>query len=275
MKPGPLARDRHALYEAAVQGVEQDLNFYQRVYRELRGRPFHWLREGFCGTAQLSCAWVMRGAERRAWGVDRDPEPLAWARRVHFPAMREAARRVTLVRRDVRTHRGPRVDVVCAMNFSYWVFHRRRELVGYFSGVRRSLRRGGLFFANAFGGNEAMLPLVERRRVAGTNAPDGTLLPSFAYEWEQRSFDAITHRLRCDIHFRFRDGTSMRRAFHYDWRMWSLPEIRDALAEAGFRRSEVFMETIDSRTGSGTGVYRRRGHYENHEGWLALLVGVS
>jgi len=274
MKPGPLARDRHALYEAAVQGVEQDLDFYERVYRGLRGRGFRWLREDFCGTAQLSCAWVMRGADRRAWGVDRDSEPLAWARRVHFPAMREAARRVTLIRRDVRAVTGPRVDVVCAMNFSYWVFHQRRELVRYFSSVRRSLRRGGLFFANAFGGTEAMEPLVERRRVPVSNAADGTLLPSFVYEWEQLEFDPITHRLRCDIHFRFRDGTRMRRAFHYDWRLWTLPEIQDALAEAGFRRGEVFMESIDSKTGAGNGIYRRRQRYENQEGWLALVVGV-
>src|SRR5438105_11527743 len=101
MKPGPLARDRYALYEAAVQGVDQDLDLFERVYRGLRGRPFRRLREDFCGTAQLACAWALRDPGHRAWAVDLDPEPLAWARRVHLPVMRAAARRVTLIRRDV------------------------------------------------------------------------------------------------------------------------------------------------------------------------------
>ncbi len=67
----------------------------------------------------------------------------------------------------------------------------------------------------------------------------------------------------------------MRRAFRYDWRMWTLPEIRDALADAGFRRSDVYLENMSTTTGEGTGVYRRREHAENQEGWLAIVVGVS
>jgi SAM-dependent methyltransferase len=207
--------------------------------------------------------------------VDLDPEPLAWARRVRLPVMRTAARRVTLIRRDVRAVTKPRVDVVCAMNFSYWVFHQRRDLLRYFASVRRSLRPGGIFFGNAFGGTEAMEPLTERRRVPAGNAPDGTLVPAFLYEWEHLEFDPISHRIRCDIHFRFRDGRRMRRAFHYDWRLWTLPEIRDALAEAGFRDSLVYIESTDSKTGSGNGVYRRRERYENQEGWLAVVVGLA
>lgn len=275
MKPGPLARDRHALYEAAVQGVDQDLDLFERVHRAVRGRGFTRLREDFCGTAQLACAWALRGPDHRAWGVDHDPEPLAWARRVHFPAMRAAARRVTLVRGDVRTARTPPVDVVCAMNFSWWVFRQRRELLRYFGAVRQSLRPGGLFFANAFGGSEAMEPLVERRRVPVSNAPDGTLLPGFVYEWEQESFDPITHGLRSAIHFRFRDGTRMRRAFRYDWRMWTLPEMADVLAEAGFAATRVYIEGTDAKTGEGNGVYRLRREFENQEGWLAIVVALA
>ena len=275
MIESPLARDRYALYEAAVQGVDQDLDLFARIYRAVRGRPFRLLREDFCGTAQLACTWALRSPEHRAWAVDLDPEPLAWARRVRMPVLRGAARRVTLIRRDVRAVTRPRVDVVCAMNFSYWVFHQRRDLLRYFASVRRSLRTGGIFFGNAFGGTEAMEPLKERRRVPAGNAPDGTLVPAFLYEWEHLEFDPISHRIRCDIHFRFRDGTRMRRAFHYDWRLWTLPEIREALAEAGFRDSQVYIESTDSKTGAGNGVYRRRERFENQEGWLAVVVGLA
>src|SRR2546423_6308758 len=62
--------DRHVLYEAAVQDIEFDLSFFQRVYRQLRGRPLRLLREDFCGTARLACEWVRRRPSRRAWAVD-------------------------------------------------------------------------------------------------------------------------------------------------------------------------------------------------------------
>ncbi len=43
----------------------------------------------------------------------------------------------------------------------------------------------------------------------------------------------------CHIDFKFEDGSVQKRAFSYDWRLWILPEIREVLAEAGFRRSTV------------------------------------
>src|SRR5690348_15921911 len=72
--------DRHALYEAAVQSVDYDLDHVERLFRRLRGRPARVLREDFCGTAGLACAWVLRDPAHVAYGVDLDPVPLAWAR---------------------------------------------------------------------------------------------------------------------------------------------------------------------------------------------------
>ena len=60
-EPRPFP-DRHALYEAAVQGVEYDLDFFQRVHRALNGRAFTRFREDFCGTAAMACAWRRPGA---------------------------------------------------------------------------------------------------------------------------------------------------------------------------------------------------------------------
>jgi len=267
-------RDHYALYEASVQNVEVDLDLFERIFTSHAGRRLRSIREDFCGTARLACAWVMRGPRNRATGIDLDPRPLAWARRHHFPSMRGAAARVTLHRRDVRTVSRPRMDMICAMNFSYWVFHERAELARYFRTARRSLKPGGVLCVDAFGGTEATEMLIERRRVRVSTTADGQLLPAFTYEWEHAHFDPISHRLRCHIHFRFRDG-SMRRAFSYDWRMWTLPEIREAMAEAGFPRCEVYLEDMDSKTGAGTGRYRRRRQYENQLGWLAILVGVT
>ncbi len=266
--------DRHVLYEAAVQGVEYDLDFFARVYRRLRGRAFTRFREDFCGTAALACAWALRDRSHRAWGVDLDAETLAWSRAHHLARMREAGRRVTLVRADVRHARVPRVDVICAMNFSWWVFHERAALIDYLRAARRTLAPGGLMFANAFGGSDAMGPLVETRRIAGSQGPDGERVPPFTYVWDQVAFNPIDHRLLCHIHFRLRDGRSIERAYTYDWRMWTLPEVRDAMREAGFADVQVYVEGWNEQRDEPDQVYRRRTRFEQQAGWLAVVVGV-
>src|SRR5262245_34724867 len=115
----PQPFDRHVLYEAAVQGVEYDLDFVERVHRGNSGRWPRLLREDFCGTAALAAAWAVRRPENRAWGVDHDARVLAWARAHRLPRLGEAASRVRLTRGDVRRRRGPLMDAVVALNFSY------------------------------------------------------------------------------------------------------------------------------------------------------------
>ena len=272
---GPLARDPWALYEAAVQAVDHDLDFMERVWRRHHDTPLTRFREDFCATASLAAGWVLRGRDHLAWGVDLDPLPLAWCRRHRLPVMRDAARRLRLVRADVRTVRLPRADAISAQNFSYWVFHERAELVRYFRAARRGLRPGGLLFANAFGGTESLGVLTERRRIRATTAVDGTPLPPFTYLWEHASFNPIDHRIVCHMHFRLADGTRLRRAFHYDWRLWTLPEIRDAMLEAGFRAVETYVEGWDEKKGTTDGIFRLKRRFENQEGWLAEVVGIT
>ncbi len=269
-----MAIDRHVLYEAAVQGVDYDLDLFQRVYRTHRGRDFTRLREDFCGTAALACAWARRGRDHEAWGVDHDAGVLEWARAHRVPRLRMAAPRVTLVRGDVRRPGRARVDFVCAMNFSYWVFKRRADLVRYFRAARASLRTGGVFLCNAFGGTGAMQPLVERTRIPASRSLDGEHVPAFTYVWEHVSFNPIDHHIVCDIHFRLGGGREMRRAFRYDWRLWTLPEIEDALREAGFRDVVFYVEGWDTRRNRPAEHFRRRVRFENQSGWLACAVGL-
>ena len=51
--------------------------------------------------------------------------------------------------------------------------------------------------------------------------------------------------------------------------MWSIPEIAEALREAGFVDVQVHVQSWP------LGVYRRRARFENQEGWLAYVVGVK
>jgi SAM-dependent methyltransferase len=266
--------DRHILYEAAVQGTEYDLDMFERIYRRHHGHTFRDLREDFCGTAAIAAAWVVRRSGNRAWGVDIDAATLAWACAHRVPVLGAAARRLTLSRRDVRAPGGPHADLACAMNFSYWVLKTRHDLVRYFTAARSALRPGGLLVVNAFGGSATMEKLVETRRIAASRSAEGRPVPAFTYLWEQQSFNPIDHHLRCAIHFRFRDGRQMRRAFTYDWRMWTLPEVQDAMRDAGFRAAEVYVEGWDDTRHRPDDVYRLRRRFENQKSWLALVVGI-
>ena len=276
MRPPLVTRpDRHILYEAAVQDIDFDLRFFGRIYRRLRGRPFTNLREDFCGTARLACEWVRRGKERRAMGVDLNGATLEWSRRHHLPRIGAAAERLLLVQGDVRTVRGMPADVIAALNCSYWVFKRRRELVDYFRRARTHLRPQGLFILDVFGGDDAMNAHIESRRVRGARSYAGERVPAFRYTWEQKNFNPVDHHLLCHIHFELDGGRRFRRAFTYDWRMWTLPELDEALREAGFVDVQVYVQAWDDERHEPTNFYRRRGGFENQQSWIAMVVGVK
>jgi hypothetical protein len=256
--------DRHALYQRAVQTPRADVAFFERAFRELRGRRPVALREDFCGTAYLSTTWCKSARDRTAIGVDLDGPTLEWGRRHNVARAGSAvAKRVRLVQGDVLDTRARKVDIVCAMNFSYWVFKTRELLRRYFVEARAACRRDGLLVLEVYGGTECVVPVIDRRDVG-----------DFEYRWEQELFDPVTHRTLCHIHFRFRDRSRIDRAFTYDWRMWSIPELRELLEEAGFRRSHVYWEQVDE-DGDGTGEYRRVEGAENQEAWVVYLVAEA
>lgn len=265
--------DRHLLYTSAVQHVELELRNLIRIYRRERHRPPVLLREDFCGTAALACAWARGGTRRRAWGVDLHGPTLTWARRHQLPPMGASAGRVHLVQADARRVTRPAVDVITALNFSYWVFKTRSTMLDYLRAARRSLRPGGMLFLDAFGGTDATQALVETSRIPASRGPGGERIPPFTFVWEQSSFNPIDHHLRCHITFRLRDGRVMERAFAYDWRMWTLPELRELLAEAGFHGSRVFIQDWDDKANHTLTTYSPRTRFENQAGWLAYVVG--
>jgi hypothetical protein len=146
-------------------------------------------------------------------------------------------------------------------NFSYFVFKTREELRGYFRGVRASLASEGMLFLDIFGGWEAHSLDTEEKD-----------LDDFTYVWDQVRYDPITHDTRFYIHFEFPDGTRMPRAFTYDWRFWTIPEVREILKEAGFEGTEVYWEGTERDTGDGNGVFRRAERTQNCAGWIAYIV---
>jgi SAM-dependent methyltransferase len=265
--------DDHHLYQGAVQYVDADLEFAAKVHRRATGRPLHSIREDFCGTALLACEWVKRGAPRTAIGVDLDAGTLAFGREHNVARLGTARDRLTLLRGDVRTVDCEKVEAILALNFSYWIFKTRDELRAYFAHARRGLERGGVFVLDAFGGRESMGTGLDRRVIAAQTLPDGTKLPRYVYRWDQAKFNPVDHAYTCHIHFDLPGGSTREKAFTYDWRFWTLPELRELLVEAGFTSAEVWLDGWDEERRESDGIWKPRKRFEHDAVWVAYVVG--
>ncbi len=255
--------DRYDLYQRAVQSPDLDTDFLARLFQRTRARKALHFREDFCGTGLLSAHWIQRGADHTAEGFDIDPEPVAWGLAHNFEPLGPAASRFSVHLKDVRSPGHRLYDLRVAQNFSYCVFKSRRELLGYFRAARESLVEDGIFVIDLHGGSEATDEMEEETRCGG-----------FTYVWDQVSFSPGTGEYRCHIHFRFPDGTEMKRAFSYDWRMWYLTELKDVLADAGFARVDAYFEGTDASGDGGDGIFRRGVRGENCPSWVAYLAAL-
>ena len=119
--------DRHVLYQEAVQCVEAEIDFVDETFEQIRGRKAKPLREDFCGTANTSCEWVRRRKNNVAVGVDLDREVLEWGRNNNLAALGKDIGRIELREENVLKVETQTMDMVLAMNFSYWIFRERNS----------------------------------------------------------------------------------------------------------------------------------------------------
>ncbi|HEX7080847.1 MAG TPA: class I SAM-dependent methyltransferase [Gammaproteobacteria bacterium] len=253
--------DIYELYEEAVQAVDGEVEYLVDTFKSLRGREPISFREDFCGTASAACEWVRSGPRRTAIGVDIDDYVLEWGRANRVGRLPEVDRaRVKLLHADVMTVETERVDLVGAFNFSYYCFKTRDQLRTYFARARDALNDDGLFVLDVFGGSEAFSVQKEK-----------TKYDDFTYVWDQAEFDPVTHRMVCHIHFKFPDGSKLKNAFSYEWRMWTLPELRELLDEAGYSKVRVYWEGEDE-DGEANGEFYETETGEPDPAWVAYVV---
>ncbi|KPK53687.1 MAG: methyltransferase, partial [Myxococcales bacterium SG8_38_1] len=142
--------------------------------------------------------------------------------------------RVSLIESNVLDVETPKVDALAAFNFSYWIFEERATMIRYMRRCYEALKDDGVLFMQA-------------------------------------EFHPVTNHMQCYIHFKFPDGSKIKRAFSYSWRMYTAPELRDMLLEAGFRKATVYWEGEDE-DGEGNGEFTPADKGEADLAWIAYIV---
>ncbi|CBW25754.1 conserved hypothetical protein [Halobacteriovorax marinus SJ] len=261
--------DKHAYYLAAVQDPISDVERISKIYREIFKKDALSLREDFSGTYALSCCWVQSSKNRSALAIDLDPEAIAYGDNRYRANLSddEQSRVESSVSNSLQTT-SPK-DIIATFNFSYCLLTSRALLLEYFKHAYSSLNEEGMLILDIFGGSDSEIPEIQEREV-----DDHDHLESFLFEFERKDFNPISRIANYGIHFKFNNGDEYLDAFTYCFRMWSIPEIRDLLAEAGFSSSKVYWEDFDEE-GLGNGEFYQTESEENSVNWSAYIVGIK
>ncbi|MCJ8277529.1 MAG: class I SAM-dependent methyltransferase [Bdellovibrionales bacterium] len=253
--------DKYYYYHKSVQSADVDVKFFLDTYKEINDKKPTSFREDFCGTFSLSCEWAKLKDHHTSFGVDLDPEPIAYGKENYYPKLSEdQQKRVHIQENNVLAEDLPKTDIIAACNFSYFIFKERETLKKYFKNCLETLNEDGVFIMDIFGGSQCYEPNEEETEHDG-----------FSYFWDQDSYDPVTNEGMFFIHFKPKGQKKVKRAFTYDWRMWSIPEIKDILKEVGFKNVHVYWEGTDE-DGEGDGEFKRVTKGEDCESWVAYIV---
>ena len=258
------AFDKYFYYKKAVQAPLEDIDFFKKTYKSIyKKKSPHLFREDFCGTFYIAYHWVKDDPKNKAIAIDKDKNPLNYGKKRHWSQLTtEEQKRLKFLNKDILESNLPKADIISVSNFSYFILKERTLMLRYFKNVRKSLTKKGLFIVDAVGG-----PACEDITEEENQHED------FSYYWDQDFFDPISRRARFYIHFKRKGEKKRLKQFSYEWRLWTLPELKEILKEAGFSKVYIYWEESDKK-GEGTGVYKKTKKGELCETWIAYLVSV-
>ena len=261
--------EKYLYYENSVQTPEDHVKIYDRMFLDIRKRKALSLREDFCGTFLISCEWAKSDEKRTALGLDLDPEPVEYGMKNGFKKTPAPVRnRVQVKLQDVCHETRQKFDVIGAANFSFNIFKTREQLKKYFIAAKNSLKPDGIFNLELAGGSGFTVTAREQK----TYTVKG--IGKYTYYWDQKFFDPINCHGLYSIHFKTPDGVMHRDCFVYDWRIWSIPELKEIMLECGFKDVAVYWESCDE-DGEGTDEYVMTEKGDNAHSWIAFVVGIK
>lgn len=259
-KPRPPVLTNFELYELAVTNPGPMCRFLAAAWRDQQlrtRRASPTLREDFSGSGALARAWAAQIG--LAIAVDKDAKAIkACGRHEQFAAIQADVMECTA-----------KADVIAATNFAAGYWHERLDLLAYLRHARMHLNSRGIFCCDLYGGSDAFHPCVTKVPLRG---PGGEKIE---YHWEQVAAYPQISRVENAIHFKVGKRPLIRNAFTYDWRLWSIAEMRDCMLEAGFSQVRIFDRLGDAVDGEGNLFIRELGPREEMDDPFVVYVVAS
>ena len=260
MKKNPVF-DKYFYYKNSVQSPEENIIFFKKTYKSIFKKTARIFREDFCGTFYIGYYWVKEHPKNRALVIDKDNQPIEYGKKHHLSKLTASEKsRLTILNNNVLDKKLPKAEIINVNNFSYFIFKQRTVLLKYFKNIKRSLFNKGLFIIDVVGGPDCEDISEEEAKHK-----------DFSYYWDQTRFDPINNEAQFYIHFKRKGEKKRKKVFSYDWRMWSIPELKDILLEAGFSKVYVYWEQSDKK-GEGTGLFKKATKGDICDTWVAYLV---
>jgi hypothetical protein len=228
-----LNSKKHALYQSYVQNPKREIEFYRKQFRKIFNKVPLKFREDFCGTGLLCCEWVKSNVLNTALGIDLDLETLNYGLENNINNLSSGFDRVKLIHQNVLDtfDINEKFDIICSMNYSHFLLHKRKDLVKYFTNVKVNLNTKGLFIMDFFGGSHVF-----------NYHTHNNLTDHYKYIGQQINIlNNVTH---ISLNFKTKSD-KFEPLFQYDFRVYSLIEIKEALEEAGFNKFVIFIKDID------------------------------
>ena len=253
--------DKYFYYKKAVQNPTDDIPFFQKTFKSIYKKKPVVFREDFCGTFYLAYHWVKAHRNNKAIAIDIDQEPLDYGIKHHISQLKPSEKqRLSVLNKNILNPRLPSADIISVSNFSYFILKTKKDMLKYFKNVRKKLSKEGLFILDLVGGPDC-------EKITEEETPN----KGFSYFWDQDFFDPIHREGHFYIHFKRKGERKQLKQFSYRWRLWTIPELRDLLTEAGFSNISVYWEQSDKK-GEGTGVFKKSKIGEPCDCWIAYLI---
>ena len=119
-----------------------------------------------------------------------------------------------------------------------------------------------MYIIDVFGGSQCADEVLDRTKHKG-----------YTYYWDQKNFDPNSGYADFAIHFRI--GNKLYKdVFTYDWRVWTIPELREIMKEVGFKDSVIYWEGT-ARNGTGNGKFTRVTEGEACLSWISYIARIK
>jgi hypothetical protein len=223
------------LYQKSVQNAKKEAEFFRKVFRLIFNKVATTFREDFCGTGLLSCEWVKSNVMNSAVGLDFDQETLDWGIANNVNNLSSGSERIQLLNQNVLDEfdTKQKFEIICSLNYSHFLLPQRKMILKYFTNMVKNLETKGIFIMDFYGGSHIYSDHKYQHNKS-----------SNFYEFSGKQMNIIANTSKCSLNYKVKKN-KYKPFFSFNFRIYSIIELREALEEAGLTQFKLYIKEIN------------------------------